>query len=94
MSPQLRVEDVPDRCRFEAHLDDELAGHLAYSVDDGVVTMPSTFVDPRHEGHGVGSALARAALDQARDRGMKVRPVCWFVAGWVERHPDYGDLLA
>ena len=44
-------------------------------------------------GAGVGSAIVRFALDDIRTLGMKVRPTCWFVRGWIERHPEYADLL-
>jgi uncharacterized protein len=37
--------------------------------------------------------LARFALDDARSRGLQVRPVCTFVRSWLERHPDYSDLV-
>lgn len=52
-----------------------------------------TEVEPRYEGRGVGSALARTALDEARAAGLRVLATCPFFAGWIERHPDYQDLL-
>jgi len=44
-------------------------------------------------GRGVGSKLVRGALDQARGRGLKVVAQCPFVKGYIEKHPDYADLL-
>jgi predicted GNAT family acetyltransferase len=41
----------------------------------------------------VGAELVRTALDAARAEGAKVVPSCWFVKGWIERHPDYADLV-
>ena len=46
------------------------------------------------EGHGIGSALVRGVLDIARAQGMKVVPVCPFVKGYMDRHPEYADLRA
>jgi predicted GNAT family acetyltransferase len=43
---------------------------------------------------GVGSALVRAALDDARARGLKVRSTCWFVSAYLRSHPEYQPLLA
>jgi len=50
-------------------------------------------VDPRLEGHGAGSLLARFALDDARRRGLAVLPFCPFMSGWIERHPEFADLV-
>jgi uncharacterized protein len=51
-------------------------------------------VEPEFEGHGVGGALARTALDEAAARKLSVRPLCPFIAGWISRHPDYQHLVA
>jgi predicted GNAT family acetyltransferase len=79
--------------RFEATVDGEHAGILEYRLSGRVATMPHTLVDPRFEGQGVGSALARVAVDTARERGWRIVPTCWFVAGWLRRHPDELDLV-
>jgi hypothetical protein len=80
--------------RFEARVDGDLAGILDYQVNGSVVTMPHTVVEPRFEGQGIGSALAQAAVGAARDRGWTIVPACWFVARWLDQHPDEQDLLA
>jgi predicted GNAT family acetyltransferase len=45
-------------------------------------------------GRGLGSELVRAALDDVRRRGATVVPTCWYVAEFIDAHPEYGDLLA
>lgn len=87
------VGDTPDRHRYEARLDGDLAGFAEYRRAGRLLVLPHTEVDAAHEGRGVGSALARAALDDARRRGVPVLPLCPFIRGWIERHPDYGDLV-
>jgi uncharacterized protein len=86
------VTDAEDRSRFEAHLDGRLAGYAEYERLDHLVVYPHTEVDPAFEGRGVGSALARAALDDARRRGLQVLATCPFIARWMGRHPEYIDL--
>ena len=71
----------------------EVAGFIAYRRGEGVLTLVHTDVDPRWEGKGVGSELVRGALDDLRARGLKVRPLCPFVAAYIRRHPEYNDLV-
>jgi len=80
--------------RYEARLDGELVGAAYYDVADDLIVFTHTEVDEESEGHGVGSALARGALDDVRADGRrKVIARCPFIKGWLERHPDYQDLL-
>lgn len=69
-------------------------GELTFEVDGDVIRLLHTAVDSRFEGQGVGSALARRALDDARDDGRRVDPQCGFVASYIERHPEYADLTS
>ena len=91
---QIEVEDVPQRHRYEARSGEELLGVALYEREDGVLVLTHTVVEKAAEGHGVGSALARTALDTARGQGLRVLPRCPFMAGWVDRHPEYADLVA
>jgi predicted GNAT family acetyltransferase len=86
------VRDAGERRRFEAFVDGELAGFAEYTLGKDLIVFPHTEVDPAFEGKGVGGALARAALDSARERGLAVLATCPFIAGWMRRHPEYLDL--
>lgn len=88
------IRNVAEKNRYEASLDDELAGFADYILTDGLVTFTHTEIDPKFEGRGVGSALVRSALDDVRNRGgLKVLPICPFVKAWMLKHPEYQDLL-
>jgi predicted GNAT family acetyltransferase len=87
------VRDNPDELRYEIEEDGEVRGFIQYRRDDGVITLVHTDVDPKWEGHGVGSALAQGALDDIRARGLKVRPLCPFVAAYIRHHPDYEEIV-
>ena len=78
---------------YVASLDGQEVGLLVAQEREGVVLMPHTEVSDEAEGQGVGSTLARHALDAARDAGRRVRPTCPFVKGWIARHPAYEDLV-
>lgn len=92
--PSVDVADVPERSRFEILVDGALAGFARYRLTPGRITFVHTEVDDAHAGQGLGGTLARAALDSARARALAVRPDCPFIRTWIERHPDYADLVA
>lgn len=84
-----------ERQRYEVLLGDEVVGFADHRpFADGVEAFPHTVVEPPHEGKGLASLLVRGALDDVRARGVRVIPSCWYVARWIERHPDYRDLVA
>jgi predicted GNAT family acetyltransferase len=88
------VLDVPEWARFEIHVDGQLAGFAQYRSTPGLIVFTHTEIDDEFEGRGLGSALIRAALDTARQRGLAVRPDCPFVRAYIARHPDdYLDLV-
>ena len=88
----IRVEDVPERSRYELTVDGKPGGLVTYRLRPGVMVLVHTEVDDAYEGHGLGGRLARAVLDDARARGLRVRIVCPFIAEFVEQHPEYADL--
>lgn len=90
--PDIELHDATDDKRYEARIDGELAGWADYAVTDQMLVFTHTEVLPAFEGQGVGSALARYALDDVRCRGLKALAVCPFILGWMQRHPKYADL--
>ena len=86
------VTDNTEKHRFELAVD----GHIAatyYKISDRVITFVHTEVPPELGGKGIGSKLIKGALDQVRTAGLKVIPQCPFVKAFIEKHPDYQDLL-
>jgi predicted GNAT family acetyltransferase len=89
------VTDLPDQHRFEARdSGGTVLGVAEYRREPGLVVFTHTEVDPRHEGHGVGSTLVREALDAVRAAGDRIDPQCPFVKAFVADHPAYADLVA
>ncbi|MGY1796697.1 GNAT family N-acetyltransferase [Geodermatophilus sp. SYSU D00525] len=87
------MQDAPESERYEIRDGDRLLGLAAYSRRGAQVVFTHTEIDPDAEGSGLGGKLVRAALDDVRSRGETVVPRCSFVRGWIERHPEYGDLV-
>jgi uncharacterized protein len=94
MDDAVQVRDVPERDRYEAVAGDTVAGFIEYREANGDLAVLHTEVSDEFEGKGIGSALARGALDDLRAKGVKVRPFCPFVAGWISRHQEYLDVVA
>ncbi|MFN8078371.1 MAG: GNAT family N-acetyltransferase [Kineosporiaceae bacterium] len=88
------VRHNPDAQRYEGYVDGVLAGFTAYTLSDALIAFDHTEVDAAYEGKGVGSAIARFALDDVRSVGERqVVPVCPFIRRWIERHPDYAAVV-
>src|SRR4051812_45827786 len=88
------VTDNPAESRYEARIDGELAGFSEYHLTKASIVFTHTLVLDQFEGHGVGSTLARGALDDVRAKGDRtVVPVCPFIHGFIDDHPEYSDLV-
>ncbi|MBV9747366.1 MAG: N-acetyltransferase [Acetobacteraceae bacterium] len=87
------VIDNAARSRFEIDVEGTVA-FATYTMAGDTLVLQHTEVPDALSGRGVGSALARGVLDGARRRGLRVLPRCEFMAAYIERHPEYGDLLA
>lgn len=79
--------------RFELQQDGQTA-YLSYIKNGDVLNYNHTIVPPELGGQGIGSQLAKHALDYARDNGKKVVPSCSFVDNYITKHPEYQDVLA
>lgn len=77
--------------RFETTVDGRTA-FTDYAIRDGVMVMPHTMVPGELEGRGIAGQLVAAALAYAREQGLKVRPLCSYVAAYMRRHPEVQDL--
>lgn len=87
------VVDNQEKRRFEMEV---TGGHAIadYRVEGGTIVMTHTEVPGELRGQGLGEKLARGALDIIRTRSLKVVPRCPFIRSFIEKHPEYGDLLA
>ena len=89
----ITITNVTDKHRYEAVIGSALAGICEYNLLKGAIMFTHTEVMEAYEGKGVGSALARHVLDEARASGLQVIPVCQFIAGWIRKHPEYIDIV-
>jgi predicted GNAT family acetyltransferase len=92
--PSVTVRDNAGKSRFEA-VDDSgaVAGFATYRRRGDTVVFLHTEVDDAYEGQGVGSTLAKAALDAARHEQRRVDPQCPFIKSYIDRHTEYAELI-
>jgi predicted GNAT family acetyltransferase len=87
------VRDNPALSRFE--LDANGVTAVAnYTLGGGLITFTHTEVPPEARGHGIASRLIGGALEAARTRRLSVAARCAFVSAYLDRHPEFRDLLA
>ncbi len=89
---ELVITHNPEERRFEAAVGNERA-LVEYDLRDGVYAITHTYTPAAFRGYGVAAKLTRFALDTIRAEGGRVQPLCWYAKGYIERHPEYQDLL-
>jgi predicted GNAT family acetyltransferase len=92
-SPEVEVVADPEHDRFVIRVDGVEAGHSEYVRKGDLVVFTHTEIDSAFEGQGLGSKLARSALDAVRATGDPIVPLCPFIASFIGKHPEYDDLV-
>ncbi len=83
----LTVHHDQENNRFEVQVDSHTA-KLVYSLQtNNTILFTHTGVPPELEGRGIGSLLVKTGLEYARNNNLKVESLCWFVSGYMQRHP-------
>jgi predicted GNAT family acetyltransferase len=86
------VTDNPAEHRFELKAGDHVV-FVSYRLAPGVITFTHAEVPPAVSGQGIGTRLARGALEQARSRGLKVVPQCPFISAFIAKNAEFSDLV-
>ncbi len=60
----------------------------------GQVDIRHTEVDPSLAGQGIAGKLVKEAAEQLRKDGRKAKLTCSFAKGWMDRHPEYSDVVS
>ncbi|QCX26140.1 GNAT family N-acetyltransferase [Nocardioides jishulii] len=87
------VNDALEADRYEIHVAGELAGFADYRRLDGVIDFLHTEVFDAYEGRGLAKELATASLNHVRQQGMGALPHCAFYRGFIQKNPEYVDLV-
>ena len=88
----IQVVQNPDKNRFEVKIESYLA-LCEYILGKTRIIFTHTEVPKALAGNSIGAKMAKAGLDYAREHNLQIMPLCPFVAAYMERHPEYYDLL-
>jgi predicted GNAT family acetyltransferase len=98
----LTVTHLAERERYRADIDEDgmptEVGYIDYTLDPGHpdgdhLALTHTVVFDRFGGETAAAELVRKVLEDVRASGNKVVPVCSYVNKYLEKHPDYDDII-
>ena len=87
------VLDNTERRRFEL-TENGMTAFATYVRGDGRLVIPHVEAPVPLRGTGTAGRLMAGVLDLARAQSLKVVPLCPYAAAFIQRHPEYQDLLA
>ncbi len=91
----ITLEEMPYGGRWVARTKEGPDSEMTFTVrEDGVLVIGYTGVPSALEGRGIAGALMERAIDEAREKGLRIEPVCSYVVAAFRRHPDWSDVLA
>jgi len=90
----MNVRNNTAKSRYELVENEQVIGLADYHVEGDTVVFPHTVISNGRRGGGLGAKLVSGALDDVRSSGRRVVAQCWYVAQFIDEHPEYQDLLA
>ncbi|TRW78202.1 N-acetyltransferase [Mycolicibacterium sp. 018/SC-01/001] len=87
------TEVAAEHDRFTISVDGRIAGFTEFVDHDGQRIFPHTVVDEEFSGRGLATILVREALESTRASGLRIVPVCSMVAGFIEKNPEFNDIV-
>jgi len=88
----MEVENTGDT--FTIRLSKKSSAELAYHIEGSRIFLDSTYTPEEFRGKGVGARLVEAAISYAREKGLKVVPVCPFALEYFKKHPEHKEILS
>ena len=79
--------------RYELKVDDHIA-YANYRWEDDILVIEFVFTPKELRGQGVASKLMTLLMTEAKEKQFKVRPFCGYAKSWLERHPEYSELVS
>lgn len=90
---RVEVRNDEANTKYDAWLGDDLVGMIVYGKSGGRYVLTHAAVLPEFQGHGVGHQLISGTLDDIRSQGSRITVICPVVREFIDRHPEYEDLI-
>ncbi|MBB3601004.1 hypothetical protein FHT40_000637 [Mycolicibacterium sp. BK556] len=79
--------------QFTISVDDQQVGLIDFVDHDGQRIFLHTEVDDAFGGRGLATILVSEALTATRAAGLRIVAVCEMVAGYLDKHHDFDDIV-
>ena len=92
----IQLREAEDSGRMSYILDDSKReiGHLTFTIAPGRIAIAEhTVVDPSYQGLGFAGDLATVFFSYCIELGLRVRPLCPYIATYLRRHPELQDMV-
>ncbi len=93
MNEQTAIVNNTEKMRFEMAFENGETAFVEYKLTPGKISLIHTDVPKDLEGKGIAGALAKYALDFARNQHLRINIYCSYIAAYVKRHPEYDDII-
>ena len=88
---KLEVTHNADEHRFETWIDGYLS-KLDYIQDGKNFVITHVGVSPELRGQGIAGKIVEVGLEYAKEKSLRVVPMCSYAAAYIRRHPEYTEL--
>ena len=89
---QIQRDEHGRKGAFYIEENGEWIAELTYIKDNGKMTIDHTEVDDKLRGEGIGQDMVRAAVQYARENGLKINAVCPYARKIIESTPEFQDV--
>ncbi|MFD2516548.1 GNAT family N-acetyltransferase [Salinimicrobium flavum] len=95
MKKEIKQKETEGKGMFYIEKDGDIVAELTYTLDDSnIMTLDHTETDPDMTGEGLASSLVKHSVEFAREKNIKIDPLCEYAAKQFERHEEYRDVKA
>lgn len=95
MNKEIQQKETDGKGMFYIEKDGDIVAELTYTLqDNNIMTLDHTETNPEHSGEGLASDLVKHSVDYAREKDLKIDPLCKYAAKQFERHEEYQEVQA
>jgi len=91
---EIKLQETESKGYVTAHKDGRNIGTMTYSIaGKELIIIDSTYVDPDFKGKGIGKQLLYSIVEMARNKNIKIIPLCPFASTMFQKLEDIKDVI-